>query len=49
MWKRYARNAGFNVAILPMRDDIRAKFDITKAAEFFRSVEGMPYGYHNFM
>lgn len=32
-----------------MRDDIRAKLDITKAAEFFRSVEGMPYGYHNFV
>jgi len=32
-----------------MKDEVRAKFDVKKAAEFFKKVEGMPYGYHNFI
>lgn len=48
-WKQYALNAGHNVAILPMREDIRAKFNVTAAAEWFKKYEGTPYGYHNFI
>lgn len=48
-WKQWAQNAGFNVAILPLRDDIRAKFNNTAAVEWFKKVEGQPYGYHNFI
>jgi len=32
-----------------MREDIRAKFNVTAAAEWFKTVEGYPYGYHNFI
>ena len=48
-WKQQARNAGFNVAVLPLSDESRAKFDVQKAREFFKKVEGLPYGYHNFI
>jgi len=48
-WVKYAHAAGFNVAILPMREDIRKKFNTTAALEWFYKVEGLPYGYHNFL
>lgn len=32
-----------------MREDIRAKFNVTAAAEWFKKYEGTPYGYHNFI
>jgi len=32
-----------------MRDNIRAKFNVTAAAAWFKTVEGLPYGYHNFI
>jgi len=35
--------------VLPLSDESRAKFDVQKAREFFKKVEGMPYGYHNFL
>jgi len=28
---------------------MRKKLNVEKAAEFFKKVEGMPYGYHNFI
>jgi len=48
-WKKWARNAGFNVALLPLREEIRNKFNVTAATEWFKSLEGTPYGYHNFI
>ena len=38
-----------NVAVLPLSEESRKKFNVTKAVEFFKSVEGLPYGYHNFL
>lgn len=32
-----------------MRQEIRQKFNNTAAAEWFKTVEGVPYGYHNFL
>lgn len=33
-----------------MREDIRAKFDTDKAISWFlNGIEGLPYGYHNFL
>jgi hypothetical protein len=32
-----------------MKEEVRNRFNVEKAAEFFKSVEGMPYGYHNFI
>jgi len=48
-WVKYANNAGFNVVWLPLRKELREKFNETAAVEFFKSVEGLPYGYHNFL
>ncbi len=49
-WIKWAHNADFNVAILPLRQEIRDKFDVDKAMEWFTSgIEGLPYGYHNFL
>jgi len=49
VWKKWANNAGFNVAVLPLTEESRNKFDGEKAAKFFKSMEGYPYGYHNFL
>lgn len=49
-WKKWALNAGFNVAVLPLSEESRAKFDVAKAAQYFKDhLEGYPYGYHNFL
>lgn len=34
---------------LPLRDDLRASFNETNVYEWFKTVEGTPYGYHNFL
>jgi hypothetical protein len=49
-WIQWAHNADFNVAILPLREEIRQKFDVEKAINWFTSgIEGLNYGYHNFL
>lgn len=49
-WIEWAFNADFNVAILPLREEYRKKFDVDKANDWFINVaEGLPYGYHNFI
>lgn len=48
-WVEWAHNADFNVAFLPLKDEWRAKLNVEKALEFFYSIEGHPYGYHNFI
>ncbi|KAK8953955.1 hypothetical protein KSP39_PZI001979 [Platanthera zijinensis] len=35
------------IALLPLHPDVRAKFNITAAWEYARSMDGKPYGYHN--
>ena len=35
--------------LLPLSDESRSKFNVSAALEYFRSVEGVPYGYHNFI
>lgn len=37
------------MAVLPLRPEIRAKFNNTAAVEWFYTVENVPYGYHNFL
>lgn len=34
---------------MPLSPEARAKFNETAAIEFFKSTEGLPYGYHNFL
>jgi len=49
-WIQWAYNADFNVVLLPLREEYRNKFDVDKANAWFENeVEGLPYGYHNFI
>ena len=48
-WLQWAENAGFQVTLLPLKPEIAKKFNQTAAYEWFKSVEGYPYGYHNFL
>jgi hypothetical protein len=49
-WIQWAHNADFSVAILPLREEIRQKLDVDKAIQWFTSgIEGLPYGFHNFI
>jgi len=48
-WIQYAKNADFMVSHMPLRADIRAKFNEKLAQDFFFASEGHPYGYHNFL
>ena len=48
-WIEWARNADFNVVHMPLNSDARAKFNETAAIKIFLEMEGLPYGYHNFL
>jgi len=48
-WVQWAKNCDFHVVVLPLKDEYREKFNNTAAVEWFETVEGMPYGYHNFL
>jgi hypothetical protein len=49
-WIQWAYNADFNVAILPLKEEIRQKLNAEKAYHWFADkIEGLPYGYHNFL
>lgn len=48
-WMKWAEDASFNVAHLPLKPEMRAKFNETAAQEWFLKTEGLPYGYHNFL
>jgi hypothetical protein len=48
-WIQWAKNCDFHVSILPLKDEYREKFNTTAAIEWFETVEGLPYGYHNFL
>lgn len=49
-WIEWAHNADYNVILLPLKEEYRKKFDVEKANEWFENeVEGLPYGYHNFI
>jgi hypothetical protein len=43
----YAENADFEVVLLPIKEDFQ--FNVEKAMEYFNKVEGLGYGYHNFL
>jgi hypothetical protein len=46
-WIQQARDANYNVVHLPLDPKVAAKFNETAAIEFFNSVQGLPYGFHN--
>mmetsp|Transcript_31101 Transcript_31101/g.28300 ORF Transcript_31101/g.28300 Transcript_31101/m.28300 type:complete len:376 (+) Transcript_31101:533-1660(+) len=48
-WLQYTQDAGDHVTWMPIRQDLRDKFDAEATLEWFNSVEGMPYGFENFL
>jgi hypothetical protein len=48
-WMKAAQNAGFNVAHMKVRKDLADKYDEEAVWKWFDSVQGMPYGYRNFL
>ena len=49
-WVQWAHNADFNAVLLPLREEYRNKLDVDKANKWFtEEVEGLPYGFHNFI
>ena len=50
VWVKWANIAEFNVVLLSLRDEYRNKLDPEKAWSWYdNEVEGMPYGFHNFI
>jgi len=48
-WIKHAIDCDFHVTWMPLSEEYRARFDEKKAIEWFNQVEGLPYGYHNFL
>jgi hypothetical protein len=48
-WLAQAHAAGFNVAYLPLSAKYQKMFDEKKVYEWFKTVQGLPYGFHNMM
>jgi len=48
-WITWAQNASYNVAWVPLAPEISAMYNETAAIEFFNTVIGLPYGFHNFL
>lgn len=48
-WIKYANRYNFCVVLLPLKPEIRVKFNSTAALNYFTSMQGTPYGWHNFL
>ena len=48
-WLDQAENANFIVAILKLSEEYQSQFDEKKATSWFETVQGSPYGWHNFV
>jgi hypothetical protein len=48
-WIQLAENASFHVSWLPLKPEVRAKFNSKAAQDFYFATEGLPYGFHNFL
>eukprot|EP01123_Difflugia_compressa_P003829 TRINITY_DN15136_c0_g1_i1.p1 TRINITY_DN15136_c0_g1~~TRINITY_DN15136_c0_g1_i1.p1 ORF type:complete len:532 (-),score=102.84 TRINITY_DN15136_c0_g1_i1:26-1621(-) len=46
-WIDQAQAANYNVVHLPLDPEIAKTFNVQKAWDFFNTVEGLPYGFHN--
>jgi hypothetical protein len=49
IWLKYAVQVDYMAAVLPLKDEYRHKFNEKKAIEWFKTVEGLHYGHHNFV
>lgn len=45
----WATNDGTAIILLPLAPEWRSKLDLNKAYSWFKTVEGSPYGYANFL
>jgi len=48
-WVEAAYRAGYQVVWSPLSPKYRKQFDAQKALDFFKTVQGLQYGYHNFL
>mmetsp|Transcript_60153 Transcript_60153/g.141596 ORF Transcript_60153/g.141596 Transcript_60153/m.141596 type:complete len:550 (+) Transcript_60153:53-1702(+) len=48
-WVTWAKEADYNVVWIPLRAEIRARFNSTAALSEFAKVKGLLYGYHNLL
>lgn len=48
-WIKQADAAGYNFVWAPLSAESRANFNVTAALQFFRSTEGVDYGYYNML
>lgn len=48
-WIALAAKAGYHVNVLPLNRNLSGRFDEAAFWQFFRTVQGMPYGYHNML
>ena len=48
-WLKQAEEASYNVVWAPLNKQYRAKFNEEAAVEFFKSTEGLDYGYRNML
>jgi len=48
-WLIQAQAADYNVVWSPLTDEARAQFDANAAWDFFRSVQGVDYGFYNML
>uniref|UniRef100_A0A7S0NDH2 Uncharacterized protein n=1 Tax=Hanusia phi TaxID=3032 RepID=A0A7S0NDH2_9CRYP len=46
-WLEWAREADYNVVWMPLREDVRVKFNATSAMREFEQLEGLRYGFYN--
>lgn len=49
LWIEYAKNSTYNVIVVPLKANLRARFDEKAVYEEFKAYEGLPYGFHNFI
>jgi len=48
-WVKWAQNQGYLVTWVPLKPEFAKKFDEKAAYEWFKGVEGLPYGIHNYI
>jgi hypothetical protein len=47
-WMQQAIKAEYLIDFLPLSKNSREKFNVNAAIQYFKTIEGLPYGYHNF-
>eukprot|EP00727_Mastigamoeba_balamuthi_P010720 m51a1_g6270 hypothetical protein (523) ;mRNA; f:143866-146043 len=48
-WVQWADKAEYNAVLMPLAPEYRARLNVSAGVEWFRSVEGLPYGYQSFL